>query len=135
MKLNPELIFNFLILNEYCSDGDRGSLVPYNWETKDNLEIVDEIQKEECLNCDGDGLCEIVGVGRNDEIKSAMVEMTGENIEIRQKNLTVDLVNRAIKVEEEIDRMFDKEGSLNEQKGENLDVDWIVERCVGGITD
>lgn len=100
MKLFPELILDFLLLNELCRDDDRGSLVPYNWETKDNLEIVDEIQKEDCLNCDGDGLCEIVGVGSNDEIKSAMAEMTGESIEIRQKNLTVHLVNRAIKVEE-----------------------------------
>lgn len=31
--------------------------------------------------------------------------------------------------------MLDKEGSLNEQKDENLDVDWLVERYDGGMTD
>lgn len=49
-----------------------------------------------------------LGVENNDEIKSAMAEMTGEIIEIRQRPLTVDLVKRAIKVEEGIDRIFDR---------------------------
>lgn len=91
MRLILELILYFL--NECYRDGDRSSFIPNNREIIDNLEIVGEVQKEENLNPNGDDSFE---VGNNNDIESAMAEMTRKIVENKQ-TLTVHLVRRGLK--------------------------------------
>lgn len=89
-------------INECCRDCDRSSFVPYNGENKDNLEIVDAVRKEESLNPKSDDSCTVLEVGNNGDIENAVAEMKIEIVESKRNSFTVDLVRRAIKVEDKL---------------------------------
>lgn len=63
-----------------------------------------KVLEEGSLNPNGVDSREVLEVGNNNDIESDMAEMTGENVESNQNPLTVNLVRRAIKLEDGIDR-------------------------------